>query len=282
MICVLSRWRALFAACRALSRLICSLRARSAGPLQAAWLALAGVATGGGIWATHFIAMLAYRPGVETAYDIPLTVLSLAATAGITTCGFWVALRARLRATRRRSAAAWLGSALRSCTMSAWPRWKCRPGSPGPFRSSPRPSRSASRWAPRRFRSRGATARSRPARPRRRFILAILAHHFIAMSAVILVPDPARAVGSFAFDPSALALAIAGAAFAALGMSLIAVLYDRRLSIRAAQYERAQRELVQAVRGAVARAQHPTRRRAQQHVASLMHVRLRAQADCLQ
>ena len=29
-----------------------------------AWLALAGAATGCGIWATHFIAMLAYEPGV--------------------------------------------------------------------------------------------------------------------------------------------------------------------------------------------------------------------------
>ena len=41
------------------------------------WLAGAGIATGCGIWATHFIAMLAYQPGVPVGYDIRLTFLSL-------------------------------------------------------------------------------------------------------------------------------------------------------------------------------------------------------------
>ena len=37
-------------------------RARStAGRASAIWIAAAGVATGSGIWATHFLAMLAYR-----------------------------------------------------------------------------------------------------------------------------------------------------------------------------------------------------------------------------
>ena len=45
------------------------------GHVRTAWLALAGVATGCGIWATHFIAMLAYEPGVPVAYDFRLTML---------------------------------------------------------------------------------------------------------------------------------------------------------------------------------------------------------------
>ena len=32
---------------------------------------------GSGIWATHFIAMLAYQPGMPVGYDVFLTVLSL-------------------------------------------------------------------------------------------------------------------------------------------------------------------------------------------------------------
>ena len=44
---------------------------------RAAWIVTAGAATGCGIWATHFIAMLAYEPGVPTGYDIGLTALSL-------------------------------------------------------------------------------------------------------------------------------------------------------------------------------------------------------------
>ena len=52
-------------------------RARAAqGHTRLAWLALAGIATGCGIWATHFIAMLAYEPGVPIAFDIGFTGLS--------------------------------------------------------------------------------------------------------------------------------------------------------------------------------------------------------------
>ena len=43
------------------------------------WIAIAGGAIGYGIWATHFIAMLAYDPGVATGYGVTLTALPLAA-----------------------------------------------------------------------------------------------------------------------------------------------------------------------------------------------------------
>src|SRR5262245_31186351 len=51
------------------------------------WLMLAGTVTGCGIWATHFIAILAYEPGVAVAYDTGLTMLSLVAAAVITSAG---------------------------------------------------------------------------------------------------------------------------------------------------------------------------------------------------
>ena len=57
-------------------------RARSTvGSARAVWLAAAGAATGCGIWATHFLAMLAYEPGVPVAYNLNLTALSLLAAA---------------------------------------------------------------------------------------------------------------------------------------------------------------------------------------------------------
>ena len=62
------------------------------GRTRVAWLALAGVATGCGIWATHFIAMLAYEPGVPIAFDIGLTGLSLILAAVITGVGFSLAV----------------------------------------------------------------------------------------------------------------------------------------------------------------------------------------------
>jgi hypothetical protein len=57
---------------------------------RAAWIVTAGAATGCGIWATHFIAMLAYEPGVPTGYDIGLTALSLVVAIGITCIGLSV------------------------------------------------------------------------------------------------------------------------------------------------------------------------------------------------
>src|SRR6266550_2721583 len=57
-----------------------------------AWLVTAGTATGCGIWGTHFIAMLAYEPGVTVTYNIGLTVLSLIAAAGVTGVGLAVAV----------------------------------------------------------------------------------------------------------------------------------------------------------------------------------------------
>src|SRR5499427_137982 len=63
-------------------------RARAArGSRRAAWVGLAGAATGCGIWATHFIAMLAYEPGVAIAYEIGLTALSLVMAVAVTSIG---------------------------------------------------------------------------------------------------------------------------------------------------------------------------------------------------
>jgi diguanylate cyclase (GGDEF)-like protein len=56
-----------------------------------AWLALTGISTGSGIWATHFVAMLAYDPGVPTAYTLGATAGSLIIAVAVTTAGFWVA-----------------------------------------------------------------------------------------------------------------------------------------------------------------------------------------------
>src|SRR6266550_8282141 len=55
------------------------------------WIAIAGAAIGYGIWATHFIAMLAYEPGVSTGYGLALTALSLVVAMVLTCIGFGIA-----------------------------------------------------------------------------------------------------------------------------------------------------------------------------------------------
>ena len=46
---------------------------KSSGHLRLVWLAVSAVSTGFGIWATHFVAMLAFKPGIPSGYNIALT-----------------------------------------------------------------------------------------------------------------------------------------------------------------------------------------------------------------
>jgi diguanylate cyclase (GGDEF)-like protein len=64
---------------------------RATGLLHLAWTALTAASIGFGIWATHFIAMLAFSPSLPAAYDVPLTLVSLGAAILITGIGTYVA-----------------------------------------------------------------------------------------------------------------------------------------------------------------------------------------------
>jgi len=55
------------------------------------WLGAAGTSSGFGIWATHFIAMLAYDPGMVIGYDMKLTLISLGVAIVVTTAGLALA-----------------------------------------------------------------------------------------------------------------------------------------------------------------------------------------------
>jgi diguanylate cyclase len=77
---------------------------RSVGRMRNLWLCVSATSTGFGIWATHFIAMLAFTPGTPTAYNIALTFLSLIAAIVLTGVGLAVALTSRC--------GAWLGGAM--------------------------------------------------------------------------------------------------------------------------------------------------------------------------
>src|SRR5665213_394126 len=68
-------------------------RAQAAtGRPRMVWLTVGAVAGSCGIWATHFIAMLAYSPALGGRYEIALTVLSLLIAALFSIAGFGVAL----------------------------------------------------------------------------------------------------------------------------------------------------------------------------------------------
>ena len=78
----------------------------TSGHTRVLWLGGAAISTGSGIWATHFVAMLAYSPGIAVAYNVPLTAISLVTAIVITGIAFAIAAYGAHRFT------AYLGGAL--------------------------------------------------------------------------------------------------------------------------------------------------------------------------
>src|SRR3954452_20303008 len=78
---------------------------KSRGHMRGVWLAVSAISTGFGIWATHFVAMLAYSPGIPSGYNIILTLLSLVAAILLTGVGLSIASGNRVPAGR------WVGGA---------------------------------------------------------------------------------------------------------------------------------------------------------------------------
>jgi diguanylate cyclase (GGDEF)-like protein len=201
------------------------------------WIAIAGAAIGYGIWATHFIAMLAYEPGISTGYGIVLTASSLAAAMVLTSSGFGFAA-------------------------SDFGRWRAPIGG-GIIGAGIACMHYLGMWAlevPGRVTWSldlvltsialgmlfGCAALAVAVRYNDRWktlvaalllTLAIVSHHFTAMGAVEIIPDPARASDNLLLSPAVLALVIAGVALSMLGMSLTGVLTDRRVATRTHKFE---------------------------------------------
>jgi diguanylate cyclase (GGDEF)-like protein len=212
------------------------------------WIAIAGGAIGYGIWATHFIAMLAYDPGIVIGYGLPLTGLSLAAAMILTSVGFGIAAEA---GARRRGHAA-LGGAIVGAgiaSMHYLGMWALE--APGRISWSIDLTASSVILGIL-FGMAALMVAVRSASMPQTLLagvlltLAIVSHHFTAMGAIELVPDPARTLGHLSLSPPLLAVAIAGVALSVLGMSFIGVLADRRLAARTDKFQKIIQELKKA------------------------------------
>ena len=208
------------------------------GALRTAWLLTAGAATGWGIWSTHFIAMLAYDPGFGVGYDLSLTAVSLVAAVALTSTGLWVAMVSR----SRWSAAAggmivgggvatmhYLGmSALEMPGHIIWAKdlvvASIIVGMLFGMAALVTAVHRDGLWS-----SLGSTVL---------LTLAIISHHFTAMGAVGIIPDPARIVHESSLSPASIALGIAGIAVAFLAVSIMAALADSRMAIMRSRQKR--------------------------------------------
>ena len=202
---------------------------RSTGQMRQIWLGVAATASGFGIWATHFIAMLAFAPGIPSGYNVMLD--------GAVADRRHRADRHRPRrrpVAHRCPAQRWLGGAMVGGGIAAmhytgmaafeiqgriiWDpvlvvvsiaaRRADRRGS----------DRSACVDGDRKWKIYGALL----------LTVAICSHHFTAMGAASIMPDPRIAVSETAIPTGWLAIAVALASLTILLLACCALALDIR------------------------------------------------------
>ena len=198
------------------------------GHTQLVWLSLDAIAAGCGIWATHFIAMLAYDPVIGVGYNLVLTILSLLIAILITGAGLGTALLGFGRWTAVVGGAV-IGGGIAAMHYTGMMALEL----PGRLMFAPNLIVSSVALGI----SFGALALHFAARrddwvntsiATVLFAFAILFMHFTAMGAVLVVPDPARINNAGDLSPASLSLVIAGVAAIILGICLVAALSDRQ------------------------------------------------------
>ncbi|MDE8654409.1 bifunctional diguanylate cyclase/phosphodiesterase [Novosphingobium album (ex Liu et al. 2023)] len=217
----------------------------SRGAARRNWGLGAGVFTGFGIWATHFIALLGFDSGFAARYLIGLILASLAAAIAATTIGFLTALfvpgrRGALLAAlvigTGIAATHYLGlAALDIPVRFAWHVALALVSLPLAIA----PIYPALRFALRR--------RGQPSAVTAGLLLglAVILHHFTAMAALVLIPAR-RAVSGGAISPETLAGWIGAVAIGLFVLSIVTLLISRRSS---AAIEASERQFSLLVKG---------------------------------
>jgi NO-binding membrane sensor protein with MHYT domain/methyl-accepting chemotaxis protein len=200
----------------------------TSGHTRVLWLGGAAISTGSGIWATHFVAMLAYEPGIAVAYNVPLTAISLVTAIVITGIAFAIAAYGAHRFTAYLGGAV-LGGGVASMHYLGMAALEL----PGQVMWS-FDLVAASIILGMLFGMAGLAIVE--TRHDRRAImlatglltLAIVSHHFTAMGAVQIIPDPARAFSGLSVSPFYLAIGVAGVAIGFLSICLVSAFSDRQ------------------------------------------------------
>jgi diguanylate cyclase (GGDEF)-like protein/PAS domain S-box-containing protein len=201
---------------------------KSSGQMQGVWLAVSAISTGFGIWATHFVAMLAFTPGIPSGYNIFLTVLSLIAAILLTGGGLTVSLIPDWRH------GPWLGGAIVGGGIAAMHYtgmaafeidgvvlWDSTlvvasivlGAAIGAVALPVGLHGNEGKW-----KIGGAVL----------LTLAICSHHFTGMGAVSIIPDPTIEVSESALPAGWLAVGVALVSFAIIGLATAAVVLDIR------------------------------------------------------
>lgn len=237
-------------ACFAAVNLLHHVR-RSEFAMQRFWLAVAAVATGFGIWATHFIAMLAFQPAVPSGYNIALTIVSLVAAIILTGTGLSIGISPRVQHGR------WIGGAIvgggiavmHYTGMAAFEIAGRIDWDPplvaasillgGMFGAAALPV--ALRENNVRWKALGALV----------LTIAICSHHFTAMAAAAIIPDPRVVVSASALPAEWMAIGVALASTVIILLALVGLGLDLRDLRRAGETARMQELADATVEGLV-------------------------------
>jgi diguanylate cyclase (GGDEF)-like protein len=198
------------------------------GRARLLWVVLDAAAAGCGIWATHFIAMLAYDPGISTCYDPGLTIVSLILAIAITGVGLSIALSNLSRWTGP-IAGAVIGGGIAAMHFTGMMALEV----PGHISWSVELVL-ASLFLGVLFGCLAFVVATRNDGRRDYWFatfalaLAIVSHHFTAMGAVSVIPDPRIVTNALSLSPTSLSLVVAGVATIILGMSLVASMSARQ------------------------------------------------------
>ena len=201
---------------------------KSSGHMRGVWLAVSAISTGFGIWATHFVAMLAFTPGIPSGYNIVLTILSLVAAILLTGAGLAVSLIPNWRH------GPWIGgaivaggiAAMHYTGMAAFEIAGIILWDPALVVASIVLGAAIGAVAlpvglhgkEEKWKIGGAVL----------LTLAICSHHFTAMGAVSIIPDPTIEISQSALPAGWLAVGVALASFAIIGLALAGVVLDIR------------------------------------------------------
>ena len=222
-ICIIGAWTTV--------RLSQRIRQRSRGQ-KLAWLFMGAVASGATIWCTHFVAMMAYQPGVPVTYEPIMTGVSL----GIAILGCTVALA--VGAVQNRFAPPVAGAifgatvtAMHYAGMSAFAMdaavlWS------GPYLAASVIAAvviGSVAWV---LSVRDANMKNQ-AIASAAFVLCIVSLHFTGMAAMTVLPFVPVDGATTADDVSRLmALGVAGVAFLVLGISVATYVIDTQLAVQ--------------------------------------------------
>ena len=222
-ICVVGAWTTV--------RLSNRIRQRSRGQ-KLAWLFLGAVASGATIWCTHFVAMMAYQPGVPVAYEPIMTGVSLAiAVLGCTVALAVGAVRHRLAPP---IAGALFGAAVTAMhyagmsafAMDAQVLWSTAYLVTSIVAAI---TIGAIAWS---LAARQETLKNH-AIASAAFVLCIVSLHFTGMAAMTILPFSPADSATTADDVSRLmALGVAGVAFLVLGISVATHVIDTQMALQ--------------------------------------------------